>query len=455
MGVPDAPGLFPAGSRLPVGASGAVAVLVGAGASLTCLVSLGPMAGALGPFSVAVWAGTALIGGLQCLLLGELTSRFPQRAGGTPQFAYRAVPGGSATLGALSAWCYWFAWTPGIAVNLVLAAAYLHQLALPRVAPLPLALLMGAALYALTASGLRAVALAGAVLAVVSVGLVLVVVAAPAAHPGAAHWGAFGVGLRRGGNAGLASVAKWAFVASWSSYAAETASTVAAEVRGARRVMGKVMAATGLICLAACTLVPAALFLVAPGQVVGDPVGAVAWAAGRLLGPAAVPVAGAGVVSVLVLGALAFITSSSRTIYQLAEDRHLPRVFAHVSRRSVPTGSVILDAAVITAMLAVFGTNVVNVVAAANVGYLVVFILLPCAYLTLRASPDGSGPGSPDGIARLGRWAVPLAAALAAFNLALLAYGGSQWGWTVMTVGVGISLAIVPAAWSRCPRRTQ
>ena len=48
--------------------------------------------------------GTAVIGGLQCALVAELTARFPERAGGTPQFAYRAVRGGSPTLGALSAW---------------------------------------------------------------------------------------------------------------------------------------------------------------------------------------------------------------------------------------------------------------------------------------------------------------------------------------------------------------
>jgi amino acid transporter len=420
-----------------------------------CIVSLGPMAAALGPASTWVWAGTAFIGGLQCLLLAELTSRFPRRAGGTPQFGYRAWPGGSASLGALSAWCYWFAWTPGIAVNLVLATTYLHQLVLPGVAPLPLALLIGAGLYALVASGLRTVALAGTALAVVAIGVLLVIVVVPAVHPGAAHWASLGPGLRLGGHGGLAEVAKWSFVASWSSYAAETASTVAAEVRGARRAMGKVMAVTGLFCLVACTLVPAALFLVAPGRVADDPLAAITETADRLLGSAAAPVAVTGVVCVLVLGALAFITSSSRTIYQLAEDRQLPRVFANVNRRGVPTGSVVLDAAVITTMLVVFGTNVVNVVAAANVGYLVVFILLPCAYLALRGKSDGSSPdsGNPDGtggVTRLGRWAVPLAIGLAAFNLVLLVYGGSQWGWTVMTVGIGISLAIVPAAaWSR------
>lgn len=449
-GAPAAPGLFPGKSGLPVTVSGATPVLVGAGASLMCLVSLGPMAGAIGSASAAVWAGTAAVGCLQCLLLAELTSRFPGRAGGTPQYAYRAWPGGSASLGALSAWCYWLAWTPGIAVNLILAATYLHQLALPRVEPLPLALLIGVVLYVTAASGLRPVALAGTALAIVAAALVLVVVAVPALRPGAAHWDAFGQGLRLGGRGGLPAIAKWSFAASWSSYAAETASTVAAEVRGARRVMGTVMALTGVICLLACTLVPSALLLVAPERAAGDPLDSLTETAGHLLGAVAPSVVGAGAVAVLVLGALTFITSSSRTIYQLAEDRYLPRVFSHVNRYGVPTGSIMLDAAVITVMLVIFGTNVVNVVAAANVGYLLVFVLLPCAYLVLRGRPDGG-----DGATRLGRWAVPVAIALAAFNLALLVYGGAQWGWAVMATGMGLSLAIVPVATWRRRARTR
>lgn len=432
--------VFPSRSRLPLTVTGVTGVLVGAGSSLMCVVSLDPMASALGAWSVLIWAGTALIGGLQCLLLGELTSRYPTRAGGTPQYAYRAWPTGSTTLGALSAWCYWFAWTPGIAVNLILAAGYLHQVLLPGIPTLPLALGLGVVLYALVASGLRPVAAIGAVLAVIAVIVVLLVALAPLAHLGGFHWPLDATAGSQGMS--LSSVAKWAFVAAWSSYGAEMASVVVAEVRSAPRQMGPVMVVSGVIGLLACTLVPVSLFLLVPGQVAGDPLGAFTAAAGDLLGPVGRTLAGFGLIAVLLLGALSFITGSSRTIYQLAEDRQLPRLFAHVNRRGAPTGSILLDAAVITTMLLIFGSNVVNVAAAANVGYLIVFVLLPLAYLTLRRRPGGE-PGA----FRLGRWGVPLAVFLAGFNLALLCYGGAQWGWVVMGTGLVLSGLILPIAW--------
>jgi amino acid transporter len=299
-------------------------------------------------------------------------------------------------------------------------------------------------LYALVASGWRPVTLIGTILAVAATAMIALIVAAPAVHPGTTHLAALadlGPALSGGGDGPAAAVAKWAFVASWSSYAAETASTVAAELRGARQAMGRVMTTSAAICLLACTLVPLALFSVAPRLVAGDPLTAFTAVARRVAGPAGGPVVGIGLAAVLILGALAFIISSSRTIYQLAEDGHLPRLFAHVNRRGAPTGSILLDAAVITTMLLVFGTNVVNVVAAANVGYLIVFVLMPLAYLSLRRVRDTTA-----GAMRLGRWAVPLAAGLGLFNLVLLIAGGLQWGWTVFGLGLGISLLILPVA---------
>jgi amino acid transporter len=107
---------------------------------------------------------------------------------------------------------------------------------------------------------------------------------------------------------------------------------------------------------------------------------------------------------------------------------------------------------VIGVMLLVFGTDVVNVVAAANVGYLIVFIVLPIAYLMLRRHPGGH----PGGL-RLGRPFVAVAVLLSLFNAVLLVFGGAQWGPQVMFVGLGVSLLIVPISmitrWLRSGRR--
>lgn len=425
------------------------AVLVATGGSLMVLVSLGAMAAELGNVSIWVWVATAAIGGAQCLLIAELAGRFPERAGGTAQFAYRVRPDGSSTLGALSAWCYWFAWTPGIAVNLVLAATCLHNLYLPGISPVPLAMIIGGFLYAITALGLKLSTLINAVLAVVAVAVIAVIVCGPAVKPHSFHLAqvlptAMPAGSRHGFGHQLAAIAKWAFVATWSSYAAEIASTVCAEIKQPERVMKRVMSVSAIICFIAFAAVPIALFgVVGIDGIQDDPFAVVAHASTLLLGSSGTTVIQLGLTAVLILGAETFIIGSSRTIYQMAQDGYLPPAFAKINKRGAPVGSIAWDVVVIGVMLVVFGTNVVSVVAAANFGYLIVFVLLPIAYLVLRKHPAGR-PGS----FRWGRPAAALAVALSLANLVMLLFGGLQWGLSVVLIGVCVSLLILPISFA-------
>lgn len=441
--------LFPGRSDLPVTSSWMTAVLVATGGSLMVIVSLGAMAAELGNVSIWVWIATAAIGGAQCLLIAELASRFPERAGGTAQFAYRVRPQGSPTFGALSAWCYWFAWTPGIAVNLVLAATCLRNLYLPGVSPVLLALVIGAALYTVTALGLKLSTLINAVLAVVAVAVVAIIVIGPVFRPRSFDMsqvlpaampsdGGQGIGHQ------LALMAKWTFVATWSAYAAEMASTVCAEIRRPERMMKTVMSVSAIICFVAFAAVPIALFgVVGVSGIQGDPFEVVAHAGSVMLGPMGTTIVELGLTGVLILGAETFIIGSSRTIYQMAQDGYLPVAFAKVNKRGAPVGSIAWDVVVIAVMLVVFGTNVVNVVAAANFGYLMVFVLMPIAYLVLRHQPGGR-PGS----FRWGPLMVPLAVGLSLANLVMLVVGGVQWGLPVVLVGVGVSLLILPVSFA-------
>ncbi|MFE9867991.1 APC family permease [Streptomyces sp. NPDC005506] len=441
--------LFPGRSGLPVTSSWSTAVLVATGGSLMVVVSLGAMSAELGNVSIWVWILTAAVGGAQCLLVAELASRFPERAGGTAQFAYRVRAKGSPTMGALSAWCYWFAWTPGIAVNLILAATFLRDRWLPGVSPVLLAFAIAAVLYFITAMGLKLSTVINAVLAVVAVGVVLIVVLSPVARPHAGDLsrvfpsvlpsdaGHLSLGAQ------LALIAKWSFVATWSSYAAEMASTVCAEIRNPEGTMKRVMSTSAIICFVAFAAVPIAMFALSGADgVQADPFEVFANAGHVLLGDAGELFVQLGLTAVLILGAETFIIGSSRTIYQMARDGHLPAAFGKINKRGAPVGSIAWDAVVIGLLLVVFGTNVVDVVAAANFGYMAVFVLLPIAYLVLRKHPAGR-PGS----LRLGRYARPLAVLLCAINLIFLVYGGAQWGGSVMLIGLCVTLVIIPISY--------
>ncbi|MET8059234.1 APC family permease [Streptomyces microflavus] len=426
------------------------AVLVATGGSLMVVIPLGAMAAELGNVSIWVWIITAAVGGAQCLLIAELASRFPERAGGTAQFAYRVRPQGSPTMGALSAWCYWFAWTPGIAVNLILAATFLRDQWLPGASPVLLALGIAAVLYFVTALGLKLTTVINAVLALVAVAVVLVVVLSPVLRPHSSDLSQVfpsvlpaDSGAKDGLWDQLALIAKWSFVATWSSYAAEMASTVCAEIRNPERTMMRVMSTSAIICFVAFAAVPIAMFALSGAEgIQEDPFEVFASAGNLLLGPTGEILVQLGLTAVLILGAETFIIGSSRTIYQMAQDGHLPSVFGKINKRGAPAGSIVWDAIVIGLLLVVFGTNVVDVVAAANFGYMAVFVLMPIAYLVLRKHPAGR-PGS----IRLGRYARPLAIVLCAVNAVLLVFGGAQWGGSVMLIGLSVTLVIVPISY--------
>ncbi|TQM84495.1 amino acid transporter [Saccharothrix saharensis] len=448
--------VFPGRSMLPVTASWWTSILVAVGASLMIAVSMAEMAAEIGNASIWVWIGTAIVGALQCLLIAELASRFTGRAGGTAQFAYRATAKGSPTLGALSSWAYWFAWTPGIAVNLILAATYLKSLFWPSGNVIFLAVVIGIALYCVTALGLRLSTMVNAALAVVALGVVSIVVLTPVFHPDSfdvarilptrlpedAPTGGWGV-------AGI--VLKWMFIATWAAYAAEMASTVCAEIKRPERYMKRVMSISAGIAIAAFTLVPISMFgVVGVEGLQRDPFTVFAEIGGITLGPAGEYIVGLGLAAVLVLGAEIFIIGSSRTIHQMAQDGNLPKVFGRTNKRGAPVGSIAFDAVVIIIMLVVFGTRVVSVVAAATFGYLVVFVLLPIAYLTLRRFRRDD-----DGGFRLGRAFVGVAVALFAFNTVLLVFGGLQWGVDVIIVGLGVTLSVIPISYFTRKSRTK
>jgi amino acid transporter len=82
---------------------------------------------------------------------------------------------------------------------------------------------------------------------------------------------------------------------------------------------------------------------------------------------------------------------------------------------------------------------VVNIVAAANVGYLLVFVLLPLAYVLVRTKTRERHPGF-----TLPAFMVPVAILILAFNTIILIVGGCQWGPGVMAVGLFLVLTFVP-----------
>ena len=434
-------------ATLPRVVSWPSAVLVALGTTMLVTVSLGPMAAEIGTASIAVWLLSAAVGAVQCLVIAELACRFPDRAGGTSLYAQSALGHLSPVLGAVSSWGYWLAWSPGIAVNVILAARTLRGTVWPGGNTLLIALVLMAGLYGMSALGLRMTMRLLAVTTVLAAVPLLTITAGLLIRPSLLHADRVfpvevpGRGWRSTGTWAL--MLKWTFVAAWSAYGAEMASTVVAEMRSTSRGIWQAMTIAGAAGVLGFGLVPILLLAsVGADGLAGDPATVFLPAARLVFGSAGGTVVNLMLVAALVLGAQAFLIGSSRTIYQMAVDRHLPRRFAAVNRFGVPIGSIVLDVTVIVAFLVLFGERVVDIVAAANVAYLVVFILLPVAFISVRARGAGMLPRPFDGVA----------VALIAFNTVVLVAGGVQWGWRVMATGGGALLLVVPLSYA-CRRR--
>src|SRR5258708_551147 len=98
-----------------------------------------------------------------------------------------------------------------------------------------------------------------------------------------------------------------------------------------------------------------------------------------------------------------------------------------------------LDCCVTIALLLIFKDNIVNLIAASNIGYITVFILLSPAYIALRRrQPNLPRPYKLPGIF------VPIAAAVFVFNVVITLIGAPQLGASVVWTRVIIMLGVVP-----------
>ena len=206
------------------------AFVVSLGGALLIATSLGAIAGDLGPASVFVWSLIVFVGILQCLMIAEMASMFPNKSGGTAVYAHEAFKKWP-IVGAIANWGYWCGWVPVIPVNLIVAAGYLKSF-VPTLSDhqvLIAAIVMAIALYALNYVGLKPGIWSSGVMAFCAIGPMAVIIMSPVFLPHLFHASnVFPFKPLNGSwhsHASWLLMFKWMFVALWSGYAIESAST--------------------------------------------------------------------------------------------------------------------------------------------------------------------------------------------------------------------------------------
>ena len=420
------------------------AFVLSLGSALLVTVSLGPMGGDLGPALVIVWVLTALIGLLQCLFIAELASRYPDKVGGAPAYNHEGLKHLSPLFGAVSTWGYWVGWIPGVAVNLTLASTYIKAAFLPKVNVLGLTLALGMLLYTLNYFGLRLSVWISGTTALCALIPLVVLLLSPVFRTSLWNGANFSPLLPKGllwySVPTLLLFAKWMFVAVWSSYGGEMVATIIGELRDPRRDLPKVVGMAAGATSLAFVVVPLVLVgIVGADRLAQDPYVVFLTATKEIFGGLGTEIVSLMLIAALFLGAQLFIISSSRALYGMSKAGLTIQSYSRLNRYGVPVGSVGWDAVVTLSLLAIFKDNVVNVVAAANVGYLLVFVLLPLSYILARTNPQQI-PAT----FRLPPFMTPVALGIFVYNAILLLVGGVQWGSKVMGVGTFLVLTFIP-----------
>lgn len=415
-------------------------------------ISFGPTMAVVGALAALfIWALAALVGWVQNQLFAEMASMFPDKPGGVPIYAHEAWRSRCAPLGALATFGYWFGWSAVISITTATAGGLIQARWFPTstlaIGPLGLSGLIGIVLLVLLAlPNLRGAQPAAWVNKVVGVLLLVTFILFIAAPLVSGHWSFSNLTWELGspGNdswGGWRNLIAWLYLVGWTAYGTEMCAAFMPEYRSVKDG-SKALFTSGAYTCAMFALVPLGVGgLIAPAEAAADPNGVFLTGFARV-----VPVGGLGdvmivaIIGALLMGVNAAMADGSRALEGAAVDGLVPTQFGLVNRYGIPHVA-LWSAVVMNVLLIVFVSNPVSILVACNLGYLVAIVLALAGFVMLRRDrPNAQRPY------RVGAYAIPLAVALAGYNLVLVVVGGlsadltGYGGPKELAIGIGVLL---------------
>jgi amino acid transporter len=473
---------------------------VASGVPPLVLFSIGAVAATVGKPMWVVFAASIAMGFIQSFTYAEIAGLFPNKSGGTSVYGAIAWVRYSKIVAPVSVWCNWFAWSPVLTIGSGLAAGYILTGLFPadsvvntwQITLLDLnavkaglslrinsTFVLGAVILLavkwiqdggiLRAANTTKIIGISAMIPLLLIGVLPLVTGdlvkanffplLPLAHDahgsvvdGSWNW------------AGVTVIAGGMFLSAWSTYGFETAVCYTGEFKNPKTDTFKAIFYSGLLCIAAYTLVPFAFqgFL-GLGEVVKP---AVLDAAGNLVTPpeysgmlAPDIYSGAGVAGVMakmvhggriggaivvvmlilaiVLSIMTSMAGASRTLYQASLDGWLPRYLSKLNEHGAPTHAMLTNLGFNLILLLM--SDYVFVLGASNVGYLIFnFLNLNAGWIHRTDRPDQERP-----------WKAPTAVIVAGtclsfVNMAFLGMGADIYGAGTLRSGLLFALLIVP-----------
>jgi amino acid transporter len=428
------------------------------GVPLLVLPSIGYFASWLWAFAIMVWALSVIQGFFQNFAYGELAVMFP-KASGLPGFAQNVFAGKGGKfdrgklIGGFSAWGYWFAWNPVMAIMAILIGTYLHQM-LPEIGISQYALsimagiVMYGALLIINSRGLSSGALVGMILAILSLAPLVIISVAPFAtgdfqlanitgswFPTDWTWDLHHILILLGVFA----------MAEWSACAWETAAVYGPEYNKPNSDLPKAVFVCGFVCLIIFVLVQTAV----TGTLGIERLLEVPFSPLLPVSQAAFGQAGSYIAIFVLIFAMILITQtaflgSSRAMHSMAKEGNLPPILGKVNSAGTPINAMILTALFNLVLIGL--QNPAAVLAASAIGYSVANGISLFSYVKAKTDPDLSQLERPFKAPRGWKY---VALAFGILNIPLFLIGviylnSLELGWTSTYIGIGVLAAYIP-----------
>jgi amino acid transporter len=418
------------------------------------IAALGASIGVLGTTGAFVlWTISVLLGALQNNIYAEMATMFPHKAGGISLYAHEAWRKYLSLVGPVATFGYWFAWSSVLAINgyvigtLVQAEWFSDTTFTQDVGNfqwnLPVYIGIGCiiAVWLFNIYGVRPAVW----LSYVTGGLLILPAVALMFLPYlTGDWSSDNMTWEIGAGGGLGLAMTWLYFMGWSAYGFETVAAFAPEYHDPEFDTPRALRASAAFSVVVYALLPLGLGGTLGTAAVAEDATAIAFykdafdiIVGNALGQALIVCLIAG----LLLSMNTATMDGSRALYGIAQDGMTTKWLGRLNRHSVPGIAMTMDVVLNLLLISYFGYPL-DILAAGNLGYMLAHVFALTGFLLLcRDRPNWPRP-----IRLAAAWA-PIAALLAAVNLAFIVFGGFiyadkyGYGWDKTRIGL-IVLAV-------------
>lgn len=376
-------------------------LVIALGVPMLILPNIGYFAGYVGVFSIIVWILSIGQGFLQNIAYGDFALMYPE-ARGLPGYVQSSFKGKDTKdydinkfIGGFSAWGYWMAWNPVLAIFSLLIGTYLHGMipALGNVSEKMISVVAGAVIFTvlivINRKGLSGGAKAGNILAVVALIPLIVLSIAPivtgqfqlsnitavSLFPETWSWDATHILILLGIMA----------MAQWSACAWETAAVYAPDYQNPKKDLPKALFSCGLICLVTFVLVQTACIGTLGVQgILEEPYSPMLLMAKISFGNAGAVITLVMLMASMILIIQTALLGSAQAMQSMSVEGNLPKVLSETNQHGTPVKAMIL-VAVFNLGLIFIGTPAA-IVAGSAVGYVIANGITLFAYFKAKAN---------------------------------------------------------------------